>query len=100
MHEQRVHHAALRRLAMTLLCELDQRTRIRVNSDEKFLRRLPRRLIDEPTVASAEVDDNALLIRSNQVLKSASIELGEAFAANDFQHKTLSCNIVLVKSSF
>jgi len=84
MHEQRVRQSTLRRLAMNLLRELDQRTWIRVNPDEEFFRKLPRRLIDETAVAGSEVDDDAPLIRRNQVLKSASIELGEAFAANNF----------------
>ena len=84
MHEQSVRHSTLRRLAMNLLRELDQRARIRINPDEKFFRELPRRLIDETTIAGSEVDDNASLIRNNQALKGASTELIEAFAANDF----------------
>jgi hypothetical protein len=84
MHKQRVRQPAFRRFAMNLLRDFRQRPRIRVDSDVKLFGILARRLINKTAIARSNINNDVAAIRSAQVLKIASMELREAFTANDF----------------
>lgn len=86
LHEQGIRQPAFCRLAMNLFRELDQLTRIRVNSDEKLVGVLASAQTDKAPIAGSNIDNPALAIRRDQILKGASIELIEFFATDDFQH--------------
>jgi hypothetical protein len=71
---------------MNFFRELDQRTRIRVNADEKLAGVLASVQADKKSIAGSDINNHALAIRRDQILKGASIELIKAFATDDFQH--------------
>lgn len=82
LHEQNISQTAFGRLSMNFFGGFFQRTAIRVDSDEEFLRIRARRAVNEKPVSGPNVYNYSALVRGNELVKSPAIQLSTGSAAN------------------
>lgn len=67
---------------MNFFRDFFQRTTIRVNADEEFLRVLAGTAVDEQSVAGPNIYNYSAVVRGNEFLKSSAIQLSTGSTAN------------------